>query len=37
MGNDVDHSTALWVLGWEPLDIIRKKEKVRNNGIQNSK
>ena len=27
--NDVDHSVALHVLGWEPLDIRRKKAKAR--------
>ena len=27
--NDVDHSIALNALGWEPLDIIRKKAKAR--------
>ena len=29
MSNDVDHSVALHVLGWEPLDITRKKAKAR--------
>ena len=27
--NDIDHSIALNVLGWEPLDRIRKKAKAR--------
>ena len=29
MGNDVDHSIALRVLDWEPLDVMRKKAKAR--------
>ena len=29
MSNDVDHSVALRVLGWEPLDMMRKKPKAR--------
>ena len=29
MSNDVDHSVALYVLGREPLDIMRKKAKAR--------
>ena len=29
MSNDVDHSVALNVSGWEPLDITRKKAKAR--------
>ena len=29
MSNNVDHSIALRALGWEPLDIIRKKAKGR--------
>ncbi len=29
MSNDVDHSIALCALGWEPLDIMRKKAKAR--------
>ena len=29
MSNDVDHSVALRVLGWEPLDMMRKKAKAR--------
>ena len=29
MSNDVDHSVALHVLGWEPLDTTRKKAKAR--------
>ena len=29
MSNDVDHSVALHVLGWEPLNITRKKAKAR--------
>ena len=29
MSSDVDHSVALHVLGWEPLDITRKKAKAR--------
>ena len=28
MSNDVDHSVALHVLGWEPLHITRKKAKA---------
>ena len=29
MSNDVDHSVALHVLGWEPLEITRKKTNAR--------
>ena len=29
MSNDVDHSIALRVLDWEPLDVMRKKAKAR--------
>ena len=29
MSSDVDHSVAVHVLGWEPLDITRKKAKAR--------
>ena len=29
MRNDVDHSVAFHALGWEPLDITRKKAKAR--------
>jgi hypothetical protein len=29
MSNDVDHYIALYALGWEPLDIMRKKAKAR--------
>jgi hypothetical protein len=28
MSNDVDHSIALCALGWEPLDIMRKKARM---------
>ena len=29
MSNDVDHYIALYALGWEPLDIMRKKAKAK--------
>ena len=29
MSNDIDHSIALLALGWEPLDIMRKKAKAK--------
>ena len=29
MSNDVDHSIALRVLGWEPLEVMRKKANAK--------